>query len=163
MMKLSNTTFPWSAALATGLVLSATTAAIAGPVAFTVTSDGSVTSGEPYNGTITGQAGGTVDSDFCGWIAAQPNHTFKIDANGIVSMKLTVTDPNGEVSKPFTLLIKNATDPSADPFCAIADPFSGIPAEIGGVWNPGSYNVFIGNFEQSGTAGQAPYVLNISQ
>lgn len=159
MMKLSTKTL----ALAIGGVLAITTVAIAGPTSFSVASNGAISSGEPYNGTITGQSGGTVNSNFCGWIASQPNHTFKIDASGIVSLKLTVTEPNGSVSKPFTLLIKNASDPSADPFCAIADPFSGIPAEIGGVWNPGSYNIFIGNFEQSGAAGQAAYTLKITQ
>ena len=137
--------------------------AIAGPETFTIAANGSITSNEVFNGTITGQAGGPTNSNFCGWIANRPNHTFRINGNGLMSLNLSVVDPNGGVSRPFTLLIKNADDPNADPFCAIADPLSGIPAEIGGVWNPGRYQVFIGNFEQAGNAGSAPYVLQISQ
>ncbi|MEB3225141.1 MAG: hypothetical protein VKJ86_04990 [Synechococcus sp.] len=137
--------------------------AIAGPETFTIAANGTITSSETFNGIITGQAGGPVNSNFCGWIASSPNHTFRINGNGLMSLNLSVVDGNGGVSRPFTLLIKNADDPKAAPFCAIADPSSGIPAEIGGVWNPGRYQVFIGNFEQSGNAGRAPYVLQISQ
>ena len=137
--------------------------AIAGPQTFTIAANGAITSSETFNGVINGQAGGPVNSNFCGWIATNPNHTFRIDGNGLMSLNLSVVDVDGGSSQPFTLLIKNANDPNADPFCAIADPSSGIPAEIGGVWNPGKYQVFIGNFEQSGAAGRVSYVLNVSQ
>lgn len=160
MTKLSST-LTLAAVLATALTLTGTAKAIAEPQSFTITSNGSSLSVSATS--ITGMSGGNVNSDFCGWIAASPNHTFTINASGIVSLKLTAAQPNGGATQPFTLLIQNANDPSADPFCAIADPFSGIPAEIGGVWNPGSYKVFIGNFEQSGAAGQAAYVLKVSQ
>ncbi|BAW97256.1 hypothetical protein NIES970_22070 [[Synechococcus] sp. NIES-970] len=137
--------------------------AIAGPATFTIAANGSITSNEAFNGTITGQAGGSVNSNFCGWISGSPNHTFRINGNGLMSLNLSVVDANGGVSRPFTILVKNADDPNAAPFCAIADPASGIPAEIGGAWNPGRYQVFIGSFERGGSASQAPYVLQISQ
>ncbi|MBV5259556.1 hypothetical protein FLX56_14130 [Synechococcus moorigangaii CMS01] len=137
--------------------------AIAGPETFTIAANGNITSSEPFNGTITGQAGGTVNSNFCGWVATNPNHTFRINGNGLMSLNLSVVDPNGGVSRPFTLLIKNIDNPKADPFCAIADPSSGIAAEIGGVWHPGRYQVFVGNFDQAGNVGQSPYVLQIAQ
>jgi hypothetical protein len=143
-------------------VLAVTVPAIAAPNQVTVTSSSSglsIDAAGSTNGTITGQSGNSQNSGFCGWIGSTANHRLTISSSGIVSLKLTVTEPSGTVSKPFTLLIKNAKDSSAAPFCAIADPFSGIPAQIGGVWNSGDYDVFIGDFEGNSNA----YILKISQ
>ena len=74
-------------------------------------------------------------------------------------MKIRVNSPSGQTNIPYTLMIKNANDPSASPFCAIAAP--GIPAEIGGVWSKeGNYQIFVGNFESS--SARDAYVLSIS-
>lgn len=161
-MKLS-TAISLSAAV-TSVITLATAPAIAQPQNFTVASSGSKvsiqTNGQTFNGSIRGNAGGNVDSAGCGWMSSTPNHTFTISSGGIVSMKLSVTDTSGGTQIPYTLMIKNASDPNATPFCAIADPFSNAKAEIGGVWNPGNYQVFIGNFETQNQ--KDAYVLNIS-
>ncbi|MGB2924505.1 MAG: hypothetical protein WBB82_04335 [Limnothrix sp.] len=161
-MKLS-TTISLSAAIV-GSVVIATTPAIAQPRNFTVASNGSQISlsanGSPFNGVIKGNAGGNVDSAGCGWMGSAPNHTFTVSNAGIVSMKLSVTDANGGSTQPYTLMIKSATDPNAAPFCAIADSFSNAKAEIGGVWNPGTYQVFVGNFETQNK--KSAYQLNIA-
>ncbi|NJN73237.1 MAG: hypothetical protein HC799_10760 [Limnothrix sp. RL_2_0] len=161
-MKLS-TAISLSAAVV-GTLAIAIAPAIAQPRNFTVASSGSQvsiqTNGQAFSGPIRGTAGGNMDSVGCGWMSNTPNHTFTIGPGGIVSMKLSVTDANGGTQKPYTLMIKNASDPNATPFCAIADPFSNAKAEIGGVWNPGNYQVFIGNFETQNQ--KDAYVLNIS-
>lgn len=161
-MKLS-TTISLSAAVVSAMAI-VTAPAIAQPRNFTVASSGSQVSiqanGQAFSGSIRGNAGGNMDSAGCGWMSSAPNHTFTISPGGIVSMKLSVTDANGGTQKPYTLMIKNASDPNATPFCAIADPFSNAQAEIGGVWNPGNYQVFIGNFETQNQ--KDAYVLNIS-
>lgn len=153
------------ATLACGASLLSTLPAIAQqPPVFTIASNGSginiLTNGQPLSGPITGTAGGSQDSTVCGWMNTQPNHTFSINANTLMSMKIQVTNPSGNTNIPYTLMIRNASDPSAAPFCAIAAP--GIPAEIGGVWSKeGKYQVFVGNFDSA--SARDPYVLEISK
>ncbi len=151
------------AAAACGAFLFAAAPAIA-QSAFTITSTSSgisvLANGQPVVGQISGTAGGGKDSGGCGWISGSPNHTFSVNSNSMVSMKIKVSSPNGQTNTPYTLMIKNANDPGANPFCAIAAP--GIPAEIGGVWSQaGNYQIFVGNFESSSV--RDPYVLNISK
>ena len=77
-----------------------------------------------------------------------------------MSMKIKVSNPSGNTDIPYTLMIRNASDPSAAPFCAIAAP--GIPAEIGGVWSKeGNYQIFVGNFDSA--SARDPYILEISK
>ena len=150
------------ATVASGALL-LTAPAIAEPTTFTIASSASglniQTNGRNFSGTISGTAGGSQDSVGCGWMSSKPNHTFSVDADSIVSMKIRVSNPNGSTNVPYTLMIKNASDPGASSFCAIAAP--GIPAEIGGVWNKeGNYQIFVGNFDSS--TARDPYVLDIS-
>ncbi|AFY39153.1 hypothetical protein Lepto7376_2901 [[Leptolyngbya] sp. PCC 7376] len=152
------------AAVASGAFFLATAPAIAQPSTFTIASSGSgldiLANGKPFSGQISGTAGGTQDSTGCGWMSNRPNHTFSVSADNIVSMKIRVTNPTGATTVPYTLMIKNASDPSASPFCAIAA--AGIPAEIGGVWSQeGNYEIFVGNFESS--TARDSYILEISK
>ena len=150
--------------VAWGTLLTAATPLLAQPAAFTIASNGSginiLSNGQPLAGAIRGIAGGSQDSVGCGWMGNQPNHTFSVNANSIVSMKISVSNPSGNTNIPYTLMIKNASDPNSAPFCAIAAP--GIPAEIGGVWSQeGRYQIFVGNFESS--TARDPYTLTITQ
>jgi hypothetical protein len=116
--------------------------------------------GNPYNNQIRGAAGGQKNSGTCGWIESSPNHTFSVNSGGLVSMKIEVASPS--VPQPYTLMIRNTSDPGAVPFCAIADPDSGIAAVIGGVWHASStYEIFVGNFDTSGS--KLPYILRITK
>ncbi|OKH16842.1 hypothetical protein [[Limnothrix rosea] IAM M-220] len=150
------------AAAACGAFLLAAAPAIA-QSEFTITSTGSGISisanGQPISGQISGTAGGNKDSGGCGWISNQANHTFSVNANSMVSMKIQVNSPSGQTNIPYTLMIKDANNPEASSFCAIAAP--GIPAEISGVWSQeGNYQIFVGNFESS--SNRDSYVLSIS-
>lgn len=138
--------------------------AIAQPQSFTVVTNGEQLNlqvdGQTYNGQVRGNAGGQTNSGLCGWTESSPNHSFRINAEGLVSMKIEVVSPS--TPQPYTLMIRNASDPTASPFCAIADPNSGISAAIGGVWHSSSnYEIFVGNFDTSGS--KLPYTLRISK
>jgi len=160
MIKFRSTTAFSTAALSVLVFAYPPGVAISGPTSFHVTSDGSqvaiLQGNQVYSRQITGLAGGSLDTTGCGWIDKAPNHTFSITSPDIISMTFSVTGNN---NAQFTLMIKNAADPEAVPFCAIADPFTGIPAEISGVWDQGKYEVYVGNFESQGE--RQSYVLDI--
>ncbi len=143
----------WTTSIAAAMTLS-----LSPVIAQTAINIGNKLSPNPLQ--ISGaKSGGNVNSSGCGWISSTPQHKLNINSQGIVSLKLTVTEPGNGTPQPYTLMIQNASNPSADTFCAIADPASGIKAEIGGVWNPGTYNVYVGEFDQS----SHPYILKIAQ
>ena len=101
--------------------------------------------------TIQGQTGGPVNSKGCGYIASSPNHTLDISQR-VDYMRLTVQANGGQP----TLLVKGPS--SKDSFCVLGDAASGFKPEMSGVWEPGKYQIYIGDL--SGKKHQ--FTLNIS-
>ncbi|MGK7895250.1 MAG: hypothetical protein AB4372_16915 [Xenococcus sp. (in: cyanobacteria)] len=101
---------------------------------------------------IQGSSGGPVNSGNCGFIANSPNYTLNLPQR-VDYMRITVQAIGGQP----TLLV---VGPQAnDSFCVLGDRGSGLQPEISGVWEPGSYNIFIG--DRTGT--RHKFTLSISQ
>ena len=101
---------------------------------------------------IQGSSGGPVNSGNCGFIANSPNYTINLPRR-VDYMRITVQAVGGQP----TLLV---VGPQAnDSFCVLGDRGSGLQPEISGVWEPGNYNIFIG--DRTGTRHQ--FTLNISR
>ena len=92
--------------------------------------------------TIQGQTGGPINSKGCGYIASSPNHVINIPTR-VDYMRLTVQANGG---KP-TLLVKGPS--SKDSFCVLGDAASGFKPEMSGVWEPGKYQIYIGDLSGS--------------
>ncbi|MGK7947384.1 MAG: hypothetical protein AB4368_00905 [Xenococcaceae cyanobacterium] len=101
--------------------------------------------------TIQGQTGGPIDSKGCGYIASSPNHVINIPTR-VDYMRLTVQANGGQP----TLLVKGPS--SKDSFCVLGDAASGFKPEMSGVWEPGKYQIYVGDL--SGSNHQ--FTLNIS-
>ncbi len=101
---------------------------------------------------IRGSSGGPVNSVNCGFIANSPNYTINLPER-VDYMRITVQAVGGQP----TLLV---VGPQAnDSFCVLGDRGAGLQPEISGVWEPGTYNIFIG--DRTGT--QHKFTLNISR
>ena len=101
---------------------------------------------------IRGSSGGPVNSVNCGFIANSPNYTINLTER-VDYMRITVQAVGGQP----TLLV---VGPQAnDSFCVLGDRGAGLQPEISGVWEPGTYNIFIG--DRTGT--QHKFTLNISR
>ncbi len=90
------------------------------------------------NDTISGESGGSVDSKGCGYIGLSPNHVINLDKR-VDYMKITVRASGGQ---PTLLIEGPGTD---DSFCILADQVSGFQPEISGVWEPGKYQIYVGD------------------
>ncbi len=101
--------------------------------------------------TIQGQTGGPIDSKGCGYIASSPNHVINIPTR-VDYMRLTVQANGGQP----TLLVKGPT--TNDSFCVLGEAASGFKPEMSGVWEPGKYQISVGDL--SGSNHQ--FTLNIS-
>jgi hypothetical protein len=97
---------------------------------------------------VNGNSGG-AQSGSCGFVSNTPSQVVVV--NQPTPLRFSV---RGE-GQP-TLLI---TGPGGRTQCVMADSFSGGNIEIPGVWNAGSYSVFVGNR----TNGSFPYTLSINQ
>ncbi|HHP7231032.1 MAG TPA: hypothetical protein ACFCUY_09250 [Xenococcaceae cyanobacterium] len=100
---------------------------------------------------IQGNSGGSVDSKDCGFIGVSPNHVMNISQR-IDYMRLTVQADGGQ---PTLLIIESDT---GQRFCALGDRSSGLLPEISGFWEPGKYEVYVGDR----TGNQYPFTLSIS-
>jgi hypothetical protein len=95
--------------------------------------------------TVTGNSGGSQSSQ-CGFIAGAPNQVivvnqptplrFKVQSQGQPTLWIT-----GPVNR-----------------CVMADNYSGGAIEVPGVWQQGTYSVFVGDRTQ----GSHPFTLSIS-
>jgi hypothetical protein len=101
--------------------------------------------------TIQGQSGGPIDSKGCGFIANTPNYVINLPQR-LDYMRLSVQTNGGEP----TLLVIGPN--SGDSLCALGDRVSGFKPEISGVWEPGEYQIFIGDR----TGSNYQFTLNIS-
>lgn len=88
--------------------------------------------------TIQGQTGGPVNSKGCGYVASSPNHVINIPTR-VDYMRLSVQANGGQP----TLLVKGPS--SKDSFCVLGDAASGFKPEMSGVWEPGKYQIYIGD------------------
>ena len=103
------------------------------------------------NQTIEGQSGGFVDSQGCGFIADRPNYEMNL-SHRVDYIRLTVQADGGQP----TLLVLGPN--SEDSFCVLGDEISGLKPEISGVWEPGNYEIYVG--DRSGK--QHQFILDIS-
>lgn len=104
----------------------------------------------PVPQTVTGTTGGGVDSKSCGFVAATPSYTLSIDRR-IDYLRMLVEAQGGQ---PTLLVVGPKND---DRFCILGDSSVGLDPEISGVWEPGSYSVYVGDREGA----QHPFTLRI--
>ncbi len=98
---------------------------------------------------VTGTSGGSETNKGCGMIGAAPNHVITLD-DTFNYLRFSVQSDN----QP-TLLIEGPSGSS----CVQADNLSGGKIEAPGLWEKGSYSLYIG--DRAG--GQHPYTLSITR
>lgn len=101
--------------------------------------------------TVRGNSGGSVESKNCGFIAATPSHTISLSER-VDYMKMLV---NADGGKPTLLVIGPKAE---DSFCVLGDLSAGLNPEISGVWEPGTYQIYVG--DRAGESHQ--FTLSIS-
>ncbi|MBF2001307.1 MAG: hypothetical protein IGS50_21985 [Synechococcales cyanobacterium C42_A2020_086] len=94
--------------------------------------------------TVTGTSGGAQPSQ-CGFISDAPNQVVVVDQPTPLRFKL-------QAQGQPTLWIQGPVNR-----CVMADSFSGGNIEIPGVWEQGTYSVYVGDMAQSGS----PFTLSI--
>lgn len=103
------------------------------------------------NQQVTGNSGGGINSQDCGYIASQPNHVLNL-MQKVDYLRVDLQSNGGEA----TLLILG---PGAqDRFCVLGDRNSGVNPELAGVWEAGKYLIYVGDLSNS----QHNFTLNIS-
>ena len=105
----------------------------------------------PGDRTIEGLSGGSIDSQGCGYIANVPSYEMDLSTK-VDYMRFTVEAAAGQ---PTLLVI--GPNPG-DSFCVLGDEISGLKPEISGVWEPGNYQIYVGNR----TSDQHEFILDIS-
>ena len=90
------------------------------------------------NQIIEGQSGGSTDSQGCGFIGDRPNYEINLEQKADY-MHFSVQTDGGQP----TLLVLGP-DPD-DSFCVLGDEVSGLKPEISGVWEAGSYKIYVGD------------------
>ena len=103
------------------------------------------------NQIIEGQSGGSIDSQGCGFISDRPNYEMNLDKR-VDYMRFSVQTDGGQP----TLLVLGP-NPN-DSFCILGDEVSGLKPEISGVWEAGSYKIYVG--DRNGN--RHKFTLNIS-
>jgi len=103
------------------------------------------------NQEIKGMTGGNKNSGDCGYIADQPNYILQLNQQAY-SLNVSVETPAG---KPSLLILGPG---ESDRFCILGDAKSGKNPQMGGVWAPGKYLIYVGDSQGS----QNPFTLRIS-
>lgn len=96
--------------------------------------------------TVSGSSGGAQSSQ-CGFIPGSPNQVIVV--NQASSLRFTLQGQG----QP-TLWITGPVNR-----CVMADNLSGGNIELPGVWDPGTYSVYVGDLTQS----SHPFTLSITQ
>lgn len=96
--------------------------------------------------TVTGSSGGSQSSQ-CGFIPGNPSQVVVVNQPTSLRFKL-----QGQ-GQP-TLMIQGPVNR-----CVMADQFSGGVIDVPGVWEQGTYSVFVGDRTQT----SHPYTLSITQ
>lgn len=98
---------------------------------------------------INGTSGGPQTSADCGFIPAQPDHSFTISqATASVSIEVSGSDD-------YTLLM---VGPNNSQECILADDFNGGAIQSRGLYKAGTYNLYIGDIDGVG----APFTLTVN-
>lgn len=105
---------------------------------------------QSLNREINGNMGGGVNSGDCGYIASSPNHVINLSQQ-TYSLHLRVEASQG---KP-TLLIVGPN--RGDRTCILGDVGAGKLPQMGGVWAPGQYSIYVG--ESGGN--KYPFTLKV--
>ena len=90
------------------------------------------------NQTIEGQSGGSTNSQGCGFISDRPIYEMNLEQR-VDYMRFTVQSDGGQP----TLLVLGP-NPN-DSFCILGDEVTGLKPEISGVWEAGSYQIYVGD------------------
>ena len=101
--------------------------------------------------TIRGRSGGSNDTQGCGFIPNNPSYEMNLETR-IDYLRFTVRADGGQP----TLLVIGPN--SGDSFCVLGDRVSGLEPEISGVWEPGYYQIYVGDR----TGSQHQFALDIS-
>ena len=101
--------------------------------------------------TIRGRSGGSNDTQGCGFIPNNPSYEMNLETR-IDYLRFTVRADGGQP----TLLVIGPN--SGDSFCVLGDRVSGLDPEISGVWEPGYYQIYVGDR----TGSQHQFALDIS-
>lgn len=116
-----------------------------------INSVNAVANSEQIEQTVKGRSGGTNDTQGCGFISKNPSYEINLETR-IDYLRFTVRADGGQ---PTLLVI----GPNAeDSFCVLGDRASGLNPEISGVWEPGYYQIYVGDR----TGSQHQFTLNIS-
>ncbi|AUC60202.1 hypothetical protein AA637_03110 [Cyanobacterium sp. HL-69] len=99
---------------------------------------------------INGNMGGSVNSGDCGYIGANPHHVINLSEQNF-SLHLRVEASQGQP----TLLIIGPN--KGDRTCILGDTGAGKLPQMGGVWAPGQYSIYVGETRGS----QHPFTLKI--
>jgi hypothetical protein len=99
---------------------------------------------------LSGISGGAKDSQGCGKIGEEPNHVIHL-SDDFKYLRFSV-----EGEGDLTLLIE---PPSGSPSCVLYDSTSGGKIQSSGLWERGTYRIFIG--DRSGK--DHNYTLSITQ
>jgi hypothetical protein len=103
------------------------------------------------NKTIEGLSGGSTDSHGCGFIPDSPSYKMDLTTR-IDYLRFTVEAAGGQ---PTLLVVGPNSD---DSFCVLGDQGSGLKPEISGVWEAGSYQIYVGDRTQD----RHKFTLNVS-
>ena len=101
--------------------------------------------------TIKGLSGGSNNTQGCGYIPNDPSYEMNLETR-IDYLRFTVRADGGQP----TLLAIGPN--SGDSFCVLGDRVSGLNPEISGVWEPGYYQIYVGDR----TGSQHQFTLDIS-
>ena len=88
--------------------------------------------------TIRGRSGGSNDTQGCGFIPNNPSYEMNLETR-IDYLRFTVRADGGQP----TLLVIGPN--SGDSFCVLGDRVSGLDPGISGVWEPGYYQIYVGD------------------
>jgi hypothetical protein len=97
--------------------------------------------------TVSGSAGGSQSSQ-CGYINPTPSQVLVVNQTAPLRFKVQ------SQGQP-TLWIKGPVDR-----CVMADSFANGTVEVPGVWEKGTYSIFVGTVQQ---VGSQPFTLSITQ
>ena len=97
---------------------------------------------------INGTSGGPQTSADCGFIPAQPSHSFTI-SQATASVSIEVSSSNDS-----TLLM---VGPNNSRECILAHDFDGGKIQSRGLYKAGTYNLYVGDLDGNG----APFTLQV--
>lgn len=96
------------------------------------------TKSNSQNQTIQGSSGGSIDSKNCGFISSSPSYTLSLSQR-MDYMRMFLQTNGGQ---PTLLVIGPKAE---DSFCVLGDMGAGLNPEISGVWEPGTYKIYVGD------------------